>query len=463
MPTPIPTLLSGLGHLALVAAGLLVYVLVTRMRQQRRHPSAAIAWVAVIALLPYVGIPLFLAIGTRKFARPAAPAAAADRPARDLGTPPWATDLLAGLGVPAPGRARAVTFHEDGAQALAALIALAGAARHRLEICTYVLGADAVGAMVADALVEAAGRGVRVRLLIDALGSRVTPRPLLERLRAQGVEARRFMPLLHNPTRGSTNLRNHRKLAVADDARLWCGGRNLASEYFFDHRGGPAWRDLSVVVDGGIALQARRQFDRDWALAGGSGADERPIAAAGDEAGGPVVQWIPSGPDYADDTLYALLLAGAFHARQRIAAVTPYFVPDDALLDAWCLASRRGVQVSLVLPLRSNHRLADWARERALRRLAQAGAEIFMTSQMVHAKAIVIDNDIALCGSVNIDGRSLFLNFEAMAAFYGPAQVAWLAGWSRQLAQAGAPYRAVPPTWWRDLGEGVARSIGFQL
>ncbi|WP_312793651.1 phospholipase D-like domain-containing protein, partial [Diaphorobacter nitroreducens] len=180
-------------------------------------------------------------------------------------------------------------------------------------------------------------------------------------------------------------------------------------------------------------------------------------------AHGPSAQWLPSGPDHADDTVHALLLAAAYHAQRRIVAVTPYFVPDDALLDAWCLACRRGVQVSVVVPARSNHRLADLARERALRQLAAAGARVWLSPAMVHAKAVLIDDELALVGSLNLDARSLFLNYEAMTVFYGPQELHWLAQWSDQLLASARPYHARAPSWLRDVIEGVVRSVGFQL
>ena len=123
-------------------------------------------------------------------------------------------------------------------------------------------------------------------------------------------------------------------------------------------------------------------------------------------------------------------------ARERILAVTPYFVPDATLLMALTLAARRGVAVDLVLPARSNHRLADVARNRPLRDLARAGARIWLTSHMVHAKAIVIDDGFALAGSANLDARSLFLNYELMVAFYRPADVAEFAGLDRRRASS---------------------------
>lgn len=458
-----PWSLSALEHGAFVATGLLVYVVVTRIGQQRRHPSAAIGWVLGIAAFPYVGLPLFLIFGTRKFTRPCRQRAAAPAVGAAL-APAWAATLLASMGIEPARRNSAIDFHADGEASLQALLNLCGSATQELAVGTFVLGDDEVGATVERQLTAAAARGVRTRILIDAVGSMGMPRSATERMRSAGVQVLRFMPLLHNPMRGRTNLRNHRKLAVADGTRLWAGGRNLAAEYFRARPGRPAWTDLSFSAAGPLAQDALAQFDGDWHLAGGpvEGSAQRAAATPADCAGA-VAQWVPTGPDQADDTVHALLLAATYHATDRILAVTPYFVPDEVLLEAWCTASRRGVRLRLVLPRRSNHRLADLARERALRRLVQAGAEVRLVEGMVHAKAMIFDNGLALCGSVNLDGRSLFLNYEAMAAFYGAAEIGWLARWIEALGERGSPHRGEMPSLPRDVLEGVVRSVGFQL
>ncbi|GAB1387537.1 phospholipase D-like domain-containing protein [Melaminivora sp.] len=459
-------LLSGLGHSIVVALGLLIYVLGTRINQQRRHPSAALGWVLGMVTLPYLTLPLFLLFGVRKFARPAPRHHWQAPPARAEG-PAWAAQLLAGMEVAPAVRNQRIELHADGRQALDSLLATMASARRQLDVCTYVLAADAVGQQVAQALCQAVQRGVQVRLLVDAVGSLGMPASLLARLASQGVQVRRFMPLLRNPLRGHTNLRNHRKLVVADGQRLWSGGRNLASEYFIDQPQRPAWVDLSFELHGPVAAHAHVQFGTDWRIAQGRALRRMrraPHPPALPQPGqGPLAQWIASGPDHADDTVHALLLAGAFHARQRIVAVTPYFVPDDGLLDAWCLACRRGVQVDLLVPARSNHRLTDIARERALRQLAAAGARVWLAPAMLHAKVVLIDTQLALVGSVNLDARSLFLNYEAMTAFYGAQELRWLGHWCQQQMTQARPYQAQPPSLARDLLEGVVRALGFQL
>ena len=474
-------LLSGLGHAVLVAASLLLYVLATRIGHQHRHPSAAMAWVLGLVAFPYLTLPLFFLFGTRKVARPErhplAPGQVAASAMPD-GAPFWATQLLAGMELTPAVFNAGVTFHEGGGASLRALIDLIDSADHTLELCTFLYRDDEAGRSVVAALERCVQRGVTTRLLLDAVGSFKTPRGQLRRWMRAGIRVRRFMPLWRNPLRGRTNLRNHRKVAVADGMRLWSGGRNLAEEYFTDGIDSPAWIDLSFVVSGPLAAHAQLQFKDDWRSAGGRRAALEPptplspeaaanaAAASAAAAASPhavLAQWVPSGPDHADDTLHALLMSGAYQAQQRILAVTPYFVPDDALLDAWCLASRRGVQVSMLVPQRSNHRLADWARERALRQLVAAGAQVWLAPGMLHAKAVVIDDELALCGSLNLDARSLFLNYEAMAAFYGPAEVQWLSHWyDRQVAGA-QPYQARRPSLLRDIFEGVVRAVGFQL
>lgn len=115
------------------------------------------------------------------------------------------------------------------------------------------------------------------------------------------------------------------------------------------------------------------------------------------------------------------------------------------------------------MPRRSNHHLADWARDRALRDLVAAGAQVWLASDMVHAKAVIVDDELALSGSVNLDARSLFLNYEAMTVFYGEHEVRWYADWCAQHIAQAQPYDARRPSWARDIAEGMVRSIAFQL
>lgn len=443
-------------HFLVVAVGLLVYVLTTRARREQRAPTTAIAWVMGLLLLPYLALPAYLMFGQRKLRPSGSP-----RPSRSALAGHWAAELIESFGLAAPSRC-AVRLHADGVSARDALWQVIDGARERLDICTFIIGDDALGQEAVERMARRAREGVKVRVLLDGFGALTLPRRYFDVLRGAGGEVAVFRPIFSLRRSGPRNLRNHRKLTIADDRWLWSGGRNLAGEYFTGNEAHPvAWRDLSFDLQGDVAAAAARQFDHDWASVRAH--KPRHVAAVAPVAEGALAQFLPSGPDQTEDTVQALLIDACFRAQYRLLAITPYFVPGDGLRDALRLAARRGVQVTIAIPARSNHRLADFVRTRAMRDLARSGVSFQMLPFMAHAKAVVVDDDLAFTGSVNLDLRSLLLNHEAAVVFYGAAEVDWLAQWIDTTASAGEPYRARRPGLLRDLAEGLLLTIAFQL
>jgi cardiolipin synthase len=456
-------------HSLAIVLSLLTYVLTTRAERERRPPSIAIAWVLGLIAMPYIALPMYLLFGRRKLKRKAAPQAGICPDTKH-----WADHLIESFGLPAAAPAQ-VRMHQNGVEARAALFELMSSAHDRLDICTFILGDDAFGKEATAAMMACAARGVRVRFLLDGVCAIQLPKSWFARLRAAGVQTAVFSPLLARTTPGPRNLRNHRKWAVADATTLWAGGRNLAAEYFCGDENVPPWLDLSFDLQGPVAASAAAQFEADWAAAGGDAPrDGRSLdgqLAAGHPAqtepvGGMAAaraQFLPSGPDQSEDTVYALLVDACFHATHRILAVTPYFLPDAVLEAALRLAARRGVKIDLVIPAKSNHRLADFARNRSLRSLAEAGVSIHLLHTMNHAKAAVFDLSIALCGSPNLDSRSLLLNYESAVVFYGAQEIEWLARWIEQLFADAHAFDHRAPGLWRDLCEGLLLTIAYQL
>jgi cardiolipin synthase len=441
-------------HVSLTAGVLITALLIGHLLRQRRSPAATLGWIVFMVSAPWLAVPVYLTLGTRKLTVPAHPAPHA-RPTR-ADTP--LARLLASAGVPPPRAGNQVDWHRDGDAAWNALIAVVDGSTRTLDVTLFLLRDDACGSRFMEKLAARAESGVRVRLLIDGIGSLLLARRVLRRLRATGVETAWFIPLLHRPLRGRTNMRNHRKLVIADSARAWSGGRNIADEYF---AADSAWIDLSFSLAGPAVADLARLFADDWAFANRrSAASENVVPAA---AGNHTVQIVPSGPVMARDALHELMLTACYDAQQRIWIATPYFVPDEALQQALVLAARRGVDVRLLLPRRSNHRLADLARARYLRELVAAGATIKVAPHaMQHAKALLAD-DLAVAGSANFDLRSLFLNFEVDCLFLSPADVEALSAWLTRLEGLTTEYRPPPDRWGRSLIEGLVLLVAFQI
>jgi cardiolipin synthase A/B len=433
----------------------LIYVATTRVRHQRRTPGTAIAWVLGLVFVPYLALPLFLVFGSRA-ARPPMSVA----PMRADGD--WIGDYARALALP-PRRTGRMSVHLDARESAASLHATIAGAKATLDVCTFLFAGDAFGIDIAERLVARSREGVRVRVIVDGVGLMLKSREAIARLRAGGVDVRIF----HAPSLiglASVDVRNHRKVTIADGAAVWMGGRNLAGEYF-EESGAAAWRDLTFACEGAVVADVVRQFERDWHCAP-TRAMKAPADPAGKSAARPVddgcFRFVATGPDQPDDTLRSLLLSAVFHAKRRFAIASPYFVPDSAMLDALRLACVRGVEVTILVPARSNHRLADFVRARSLRRLARVGATVRLYPRMNHAKLVIVDDEIAFAGSANFDTRSLLINYEAMMLCTAPADVARFdACMTRALAES-AGFVVAPVPLWRDLAEGLLLAAAFE-
>ena len=420
-------------HLLVVLGAGLAVVAAGHMLSQRRTPQSAWAWLIAMFAVPWVAVPVYLMFGGRKMGR------LADSK-NDIALPESGDaghedsrvhEVLRSLGIPAATNNSAFQLHANGEIAFVELLGLIAAAKERIRVETFVFATDETGRAVLEALVERAEAGVDVEILIDGVGSLHLRSRAFADLRAAGGKLAWFMPVLHRPFRGRTNLRTHRKLVIVDGTWLWSGGRNLAVEYMGARPEAERWVDLSFTATGPIAAACEHVFNSDWQFA--AGGRPRKVSPLPAGTGDAILQAVPSGPDVPNDALLSGLLTAVYAAEHRIHAVTPYFVPPESLVDALCLAARRGVEVTVILPERSNHRLADLARTPGLETVREAGGRILVHPRMVHAKAVVVDSSVAFFGSANIDERSLLLNYEMMFAAYSAGEIDEVAAWVSQL------------------------------
>jgi cardiolipin synthase len=422
-------LLPILVGLHLLIAGIFVFDLL----RQHRTPAATLAWMMCLLLLPGVGIVLYVlggaprkrGSGLREYLR----VHVHEPPGSATRFCPDTERLLRALGLPGATVGNRVRVCSDNEDACRELFALVRSAQRRIFLSVFSFEADAVGRRLIEAMRERAAAGVQVRMLVDGYGSLNLAVPPLLELQAAGGRIARFRPLVASGTlRGAFNYRNHRKMVIADGHAAWIGGRNIAQKYLAAFADGSHWVDLSLLIEGPAAAVFESVCRSDWQTASGESVADDLTAPAGADAGGSCVQVLASGPDLADDTLHATLLAGIMGARDRVWIVSPFFVPDDSLQSALHLACRRGLDVRIVVPRRSNQRQADWVRTSYLREIGAAGGRIFLYGPaMLHAKVVILDDRVAMVGSANFDMRSLFINHEVAAVLYDLADVESLA------------------------------------
>lgn len=414
-------------------------MLVAHLLKSQRSTSSTIAWLLVIVLVPYLGVPLYLMIGGRKMRRRAESKEQVYHrlhklPSETAGGP--AERILQSFGIPPATSGNRVEPVTSGEEAYRLLLELIDKAERSIHITTYILGRGPVGEAIIERLAKRAADGISVRLLLDDVGSWRVGRKFVSPLTAAGAKVAFFMPMLHLPFRGRTNLRNHRKIVVVDGRHALTGGMNLAEEYMGPTPDPKRWRDFSLVSSGPAVLDLADLFRSDWKFATGEtiAKEEEKESTCAVESNGSIAQVVASGPDVSGDPLYAALVSVAFAAKWRIWVVTPYFIPDETLARALELAARRGVDVRVIVPNQSNHGTADLARVSYLRQIQNAGGQVLLYQPgMVHAKVVLIDQDLAIVGSANMDMRSLFLNYEVAVFLYSQPQVDATAAWIETL------------------------------
>ena len=449
-------------HLISMISFVLTLVFVSFVLRERKPAGSTMAWLILIALIPYLGIPLYLFFSNRKFPTRLTRKTKLYQPDRFESTPPELSRtrrILISSGIPDAIPNQSITLLTTGVEAYTRLIALIRDARQSIHITTFILADDPVGRSIVAELIEKTKSGVEVRLLIDSLGAELIRHPSFRDLKDSGGKIAYFMPLFHFPSRGRTNLRNHRKIAIFDGKTAIVGGMNLAQEYMGPDVDPKRWIDLASEVMGGSVFELESLFLRDWAYATKQPKPESPKLESSIEFCGPLAQVVASGPDVVGDPLYDVLLTSIYAADHQIFICSPYFIPDESLTKALELAAKRKVEVHILTPSKSNHLLADIARGSYLRQLEASGAHLHLHSNMIHAKAIVIDRSFALLGSINFDMRSLLLNYELGILIYDELTIDAIEKWSAPMMSESRhtlPARNI----WRDMIEGIGRAIG---
>jgi cardiolipin synthase len=310
----------------------------------------------------------------------------------------------------------------NGDEAFPAMLAAIGAARKSISLQTYIFDHDDAGVAFAQALGDAVRRGVEVRVLIDAAGSRYSWPSILPTLRRQGVKHARFLPSLA-PWRVTTlNLRTHRKLLVIDGRVGFTGGMNIRAGNYLKKQPRHPVQDMHFCVRGPVVAQLQEAFTDDWLFTTREPLRGDPWFPGLEAEGNILARGITDGPDEDFEKLRWTLLGALSIARRSVRIVTPYFLPDTAIISSLNLAAMRGVRVEILLPSINNLPVVHWASRAMWWQVLEHGCRLWLSQPPFdHSKLMIVDGSWVLVGSANWDARSLRLNFEYNLECYDPA------------------------------------------
>ncbi len=468
-----PTLLAVLGVVIALGTSAHIVLFKTDVR-------AAIGWTGLVWLAPFIGAVLYWLLGINRIRRRAGRIRRGTNLGQDFtqeialkqqeasllpATMPTRFGALATAVGATSGQAlipgNTVEPLIDGDQAYPAMLAAIEAATTTIGMTSYIFDNDRAGALFADVLARAVARGVVVRVLIDGVGARYSKPPITGVLTARGITTARFLPRIFPLANPYFNLRSHRKILVVDGRVGFVGGMNVREGCLLAVPSRDPTQDIHARVTGPVVRQFVETFAFDWHFTTREvleGPGWFPVL----EPTGPVVaRGIPDGPDEDFETLHDTILSALAIAHHSVQIVTPYFLPDEPLIDALRVAAMRGVRVDLVLPEKNNLTVVAWAAMAQLWHVLRWGVRVYLSKPPFdHSKIMVVDGTWSMLGSANWDPRSLRLNFEYNVECYDTALAQALAAVVQGKIATGRPY--TPADWQRQtlfqkLRGGVAR------
>ncbi len=441
---PLTTLIEALGTIPVILTVLLSVITSAHVVLYKRDSRAAVGWVGLVWLAPVVGSALYALLGINRIRRQAAE----QRAQSLLGSAEFPRLLMSAKSAPLPadvqqlhtlaelvdrvaGRpltaGNAVAPLLDGDESFPRMLEAIDRAERTLALSTYIFDSDYAGGLFVDALQRAVRRGVAVRVLVDTVGARYSRPSIVKELKHRGVPCGLFGRTVLPWRMPYVNLRNHRKILIADGRVGFTGGINIREGHLLERHPGKPVQDLHFQVEGPVVAQLMRTFVEDWAYTaheqlGGDG-----WFPTLEPAGAAAARAVNDGPDEDFERARFVLMGALACARRSVRIVTPYFLPDQSLISALDVTALRGVKVEIVLPEKNNLAFVQWASTAQLWQVLHRGCRVYYTKPPFdHSKAMVVDDGWALFGSTNWDPRSLRLNFELVVEAYDTALAAQL-------------------------------------
>lgn len=477
-------------HIAIVLADYFLKFLALGWVPKDRRPTSAMAWLLAIFLLPFIGFLLFFMMGSpyinrrrhriQDEANEAIRRLSSDEP--DVPKGSELSDELLSLvhlnreltGMPAvDGTLQKLHTHYD--HTISRMAEVIDQAKEYVHVEIYIMSWDSTTDVFFQALTRAAERGVTVRVLYDHIGSLKYPgnKKLDKRLRALGIDCHVMLPL--RPFRWRfrrPDLRNHRKLVVVDGRVAFIGSQNLIEAEYGNkknHRVGRRWTDIMAEITGPVVTTVNAVFAADWYAEADEQLDlvepaklKQHLDETDSDTGAEIMQLIPSGPGFLTEPNLRLFTSMAHHAKERLVLVSPYFIPDESLMEAVTTACYRGVKVELYVSEKSDQALVGHAQASYYEELLRAGVTMYLypAPHVLHSKYAIADNDMAIMGSSNMDMRSFGLNYEvSLMVEHGEVFKALerLTEEYREVSTLLTPERWATRPWYKQYLDNVAR------
>ena len=439
--------------LILLVYGLAVVGAMIKVLMDNRQPAKTMAWMLVLTFLPLLGIILYFFFGQNTRKERLISQQSLDQltkrsmlefvEQKDLVIPEnykTLVQLFASQNWALPFKDNETDIFTNGYDFFGSLLRDVSKAQHHIHLDTYIFEDDALGYLIADALIDRVQKGVEVRVVYDDVGCWHVKSAFFERMREAGIEVHGFMPVKFPAFTSKVNYRNHRKLCVIDGCIGYIGGMNIATRYVKgrDNRG---WRDTHLRIRGNAVYGIQKAFLMDWYFVDRTlissrkyyppqplldrkkdeEATQTTSVFVGERRDCGIVQIVTSSPISPWPDImqgYVRILMGA---KRYVYMESPYFLPTEPVLFAMRTAALAGIDIRLMIPAHTDAKLVEWASRSYVKEAVEAGVKVHLYEPSFnHSKLLVCDDSLCTCGSTNVDFRSFENNFEANAFFSAP-------------------------------------------
>ncbi len=415
----------------------IIAMAVIHVVMDNRQPAKTMAWALVIIFVPVVGLVFYLFFGINHRKERMVSQLSVDQLTKrsmlgfveqqNLRIPErhkQLVDLFVNQSFSLPFKDNQIDIMTDGYAFFPGLLKDIAKAKHHIHLDMYIFEDDALGRLVADALIDRAREGVMVRVIYDDVGCWQVAHRFFERMREEGIEVAAYLPVRFPSFTSKVNYRNHRKLVIIDGETGYIGGMNIALRYV-KGTGDQPWRDTMLRVRGGAVYGLQRAFLIDWYFVDRTLITNRdyypPLSTfhSPPSTNNCLTQIVTSGPTNPYPEIMQGYVRMILAAHRYVYIETPYFLPNEPVLFAIKTAAKAGVDVRILCPLRSDARFVEWASRSYLREAYEAGVKVYLyQAGFLHSKVMVCDDSITTTGSTNVDFRSFENNFEANAFIY---------------------------------------------